>query len=66
MTNTYPTKEHTTMTTTDEQRHQELHDHYASNAIARGHAADCDLVTTPINWPTICGRPICSCEVQGR
>ena len=38
-----------------------LHDHYASNAMARGHHTECDLVTTWRNWPTIMGRPHCNC-----
>lgn len=40
---------------------RELHDHYASNAKATGHAGDCALVTADRNWPTIMGRPACTC-----
>jgi hypothetical protein len=40
---------------------QACHDHYASNAKARGHTPKCLLVTKAINWPTIAGRPACSC-----
>lgn len=43
------------------QKEHELHVHYASNALVGGHAADCDKVTTAINWPTILGRPSCTC-----
>jgi hypothetical protein len=45
---------------------QELHDHYARNAIARGHAVDCALVVAFRNWPTICVRPECTCYHGGR
>lgn len=38
-----------------------LHTHYASNAQACGHEATCALVTTPVNWPTLMGRPECTC-----
>lgn len=38
------------------------HDHYASNSKAQGHTSACALVTAPINWPTLAGRPACSCE----
>lgn len=39
----------------------ELHDHYARNAQARGHAPTCRKVTDERNWPTIMGRPPCTC-----
>jgi hypothetical protein len=42
-------------------KEQELHDHYARNAKACGHAATCRKVTDNINWPTISGRPPCTC-----
>lgn len=47
-----------------------LHEHYASNARARGHREDCATVTgaggrvwdgVPVNWPTIFGQPACTC-----
>jgi hypothetical protein len=40
---------------------QELHEHYASNARACGHADDCLKVTLPVNWPTLWGKPLCTC-----
>lgn len=43
----------------------ELHNHYARNALARGHAEDCALVTEFGNWPNIMGRPACTCP-RGR
>jgi hypothetical protein len=55
---------------THEEQHRELHDHYARNALARGHAPGCPVVTgaggrvwtgVPVNWPTIFGRPACTC-----
>lgn len=46
-------------------RAEELHAHYAANAIATGHAADCAMVTADENWPTIKGRPSCTCRVGG-
>jgi len=44
----------------------DLHTHYASNAIANGHAADCRTVTEPRNWPRLFGSwPIpCTCGVS--
>ena len=42
-------------------RERELHDWYARNARARGHAETCDLVTEPRNWPTMFDRPRCTC-----
>lgn len=47
------------------ERERELHDWYARNARARGHADDCRLVTEPRNWPTMFGRPRCTCERPG-
>lgn len=45
----------------------ELHDHYASNAKARGHAATCEKVTRPVNWPTLFrGTVPCTCGHGGR
>lgn len=38
-----------------------MHTHYASNALAQGHAETCARVTTPRNWPTMLGRPDCTC-----
>jgi hypothetical protein len=38
-----------------------LHDHYARNALACGHAETCEKVTAEINWPTLLGRPACTC-----
>lgn len=40
---------------------QELHEHYASNALACGHSDDCLKVTLPVNWPTLWGQPLCTC-----
>lgn len=45
---------------------QELHEHYARNAKARGHEATCDKVTVFRNWPTLLGRPACTCGHGGR
>lgn len=39
----------------------ETHAHYARNAIACGHKETCAKVTTPVNWPTLFGRPGCTC-----
>jgi hypothetical protein len=46
------------------EREQMLHDHYASNAKARGHGESCDLVAVDHNWPTILGRPRCTCKAR--
>ena len=51
-------------------REQKLHDHYASNARARGHKDTCQLVVghwttksgVDVNWPTLNGRPVCTCR----
>lgn len=48
------------------EKEHELHVHYASNALARGHSADCAKVTTARNWPQLTGRPDCTCEYRGR
>lgn len=48
------------------ERERGLHVHYASNALARGHAPDCDTVTVARNWPQIVGRPACSCSKGAR
>lgn len=39
-----------------------LHEHYARNALARGHSSECELVTANVNWPTMLGRPACTCQ----
>ena len=46
----------------------ELHVHYASNAIARGHEATCELVTTARNWPHMSrgGNARCTCKKAAR
>lgn len=44
-----------------EGRDAEQHEHYAKNSIACGHATTCAKVTTPVNWPTLFGRPACTC-----
>jgi hypothetical protein len=38
-----------------------LHDHYANNALACGHAPTCQKVTLERNWPTIVSHPVCDC-----
>ena len=53
-------------------RDQATHDHMARNARSRGHAENCDKVaghwTTAqgvgVNWPTMLGRPACTCGLQ--
>lgn len=60
------------MTFTKEQD-QALHDHYARNARSQGHADTCQKVVglwttnkgVGVNWPTIMGRPQCTCGAQG-
>lgn len=42
-----------------------LHNHYAANAVVAGHEASCAMVTTFVNWPTMSGRPACTCRVGG-
>lgn len=39
-----------------------LHEHYARNALALGHSETCIKVTLPVNWPTMFGHPLCSCD----
>lgn len=46
------------------ERERELHTHYASNALAVGHEPDCSKVTTARNWPTMFGRPDCTCPKE--
>lgn len=51
---------------------QSVHDHYASNARTAGHAETCEKIvghwTTKdgigVNWPTLNGRPRCTCGAQ--
>lgn len=50
---------------------EKLHEHYARNARARGHAEGCAVVTgdrvwdgVAVNWPTIFGRPSCTCKKE--
>lgn len=43
-------------------REHDLHIHYASNALAVGHRADCETVTSARNWPRMDARPDCTCE----
>lgn len=55
-------------------RDQELHDHYARNAIACGHEATCQKVVgfwktihdVWVNWPTIRGRARCTCSKENK
>lgn len=43
--------------------------HWARNARTRGHAETCEMVAgfwttvhgVPVNWPTLYGRPDCTC-----
>ena len=42
-----------------------LHNHYAANATVAGHEASCKMVTEYVNWPTMSGRPACTCRVGG-
>lgn len=44
----------------------EEHAHYARNARARGHAETCAKITTPVNWPTLFGRPACTCKGEAK
>lgn len=41
-----------------------LHNHYASNALAQGHAASCEKVTASRNWPRLGRRVRCTCAAQ--
>jgi hypothetical protein len=43
------------------ERELALHRHYARNAAACGHRPTCEKVTADRNWPTIMGRPRCTC-----
>ena len=45
---------------------REVHDHYAKNAKAYGHDEKCEKVTAWVNWPTILGRPTCTCGLDAR
>lgn len=42
-------------------RDLELHDHYAKNSLAVGHSPLCEKVVAGRNWPTMVGRPDCTC-----
>lgn len=48
------------------EREAELHIHYASNALVRGHAANCRKVTDARNWPTLWPDSPCTCGHGGR